>query len=200
MPPNGNYIQRYLCIPHEKELGALIEDWKGSVGARNLYFVTATFSHEGIPYFPNRANHYILASSLVIEPLLEDLKITNIGRMSFMLTLTTGLFERAAEKLNYISIYFTKYTYNNLELTDIANVIARRERVKKASLATMSIISTENVRFVFPYSRNVIVLEVEGEKTHQSDQKYCEQTRRDVSRKGIPLSNLISLSILEKLK
>ena len=64
----------------------------------------------------------------------------------------------------------------------------------------MSIISTENVRFVFPYSRNVIVLEVEGEKTHQSDQKYCEQTRRDVSRKGIPLSNLISLSILEKLK
>ena len=88
-----------------KRLGALIEDWKGSVGARNLYFVTATFSHEGIPYSPNRANHYILASSLVIEPLLEDLKITNIGRMSFMLTLTTGLFERAEK--NSITFPFT---------------------------------------------------------------------------------------------
>jgi hypothetical protein len=44
------------------------------------------------------------------------------------------------------------------------------------------------------------VLEVEGEKTHQSDQKYCERTRRDVARRGILLSNLVSFSILDKLR
>jgi hypothetical protein len=64
----------------------------------------------------------------------------------------------------------------------------------------LQFLTTEQPKFTFPYSRNVVVLEVEGEKTHQSDQKYCERTRRDVARKGIPLTNLVSLSILDKLK
>jgi hypothetical protein len=41
---------------------------------------------------------------------------------------------------------------------------------------------------------------VEGKKTHQTDQKYCERTRRDVARMGISLNDLVSFSILEKLK
>jgi hypothetical protein len=44
------------------------------------------------------------------------------------------------------------------------------------------------------------VLELEGDKTHQSDLKYCDKTRREVARKGISLNNLVSLSVLEKLK
>jgi hypothetical protein len=87
-----------------------------------------------------------------------------------------------------------------MEICDIENVIIKRERVKKASLANIRILTTDQLKFTFPYSRNVIVLEVEGEKTHQSDQKYCERTRREVARKGISLNNLMSFSILEKLK
>jgi hypothetical protein len=85
-------------------------------------------------------------------------------------------------------------------MSDIANIIARRDRVTKASLAHIQLLNSGHLRFAFPYSKNILVLEVDGEKTHQSDQKYCERTRRDVARKGIALSNLISLSILEKLK
>jgi hypothetical protein len=82
----------------------------------------------------------------------------------------------------------------------LANAIARRERVKKASLAQMQLLAAEQPKFTFPYSKNLVILEVEGEKTHQTDQKYCERTRRDVARKGISLNNLVSFSILEKLK
>ncbi|KER05492.1 hypothetical protein AAA799E16_01866, partial [Marine Group I thaumarchaeote SCGC AAA799-E16] len=33
-----------------------------------------------------------------------------------------------------------------------------------------------------------------------SVKKYCEQTRRDANRKGLSMTNLMSLSILEQLK
>jgi hypothetical protein len=117
-----------------------------------------------------------------------------------MFNLNGPLFERTGERLNYISVYFTKYTYGDLEIDDLANAIAKRDRVKKASLANIEILTTGQLRFIFPYSKNAIVLEVEGEKTHQSDQKYCERTRRDVARRGILLSNLVSFSILDRLK
>jgi hypothetical protein len=117
-----------------------------------------------------------------------------------MFNLNSSLFERACERLNYISIYFTKYTYGSIEIEDLTNAISKRDRVKKASLASIQILTTGQLRFIFPYSKNAIVLEVDGEKTHQSDQKYCERTRREVARRGILLSNLVSFSILDKIK
>lgn len=120
--------------------------------------------------------------------------------LSFIFSMDSAFFERCGEKLNYISTYFTKYNYSEMEKCDIENVIIKRERVKKASLANIRILSTDQLKFTFPYSKNVIVLEVEGKKTHQSDQKYCERTMREVARKGVSLNNLMSFSILEKLK
>ena len=55
-------------------------------------------------------------------------------------------------------------------------------------------------KFTFPYSENVVVVEVASEKSHQSVKKYCDQTQRDVTRKGFTLSSLLSLSILDQLK
>ena len=55
-------------------------------------------------------------------------------------------------------------------------------------------------KFTFPYSENILVIEVTSEKSHQSVKKYCEQTRRDVNRKGLIMTNLMSLSLLEQLK
>jgi len=165
----------------------------------NIYFVTATFSAESMLYFPNRANHYILASfSNAIDLELIYNKVPE--RLSFMLKLSDSLFERNPRNIKYISAYFTKYVYGESEMSDIANIIARREKVKNLTLAQLQFLNSSHPKFTFPYARNVIVLEVEGEKTHQSDQKYCERTQRDVARKGIPLINLVSLSILDKLK
>ena len=190
----------YVCTPHEKHCDLLIDLWRQNNIISDIYFVTATFSEETLPYFPKRANHYIVASFTNMQIVLEDIRKKNMDGLSFIFSLDSAFFERCGEKLNYISTYFTKYSYSEMEICDIENVIIKRERVKKASLANIRILTTEQLKFTFPYSKNVIVLEVEGEKTHQSDQKYCEQTRREVARKGIPLNNLMSFSILEKLK
>ena len=190
----------YVCTPHEKHCDLLIDLWRQNNIISDIYFVTATFSDETLPYFPKRANHYIVASFTDVQIVLEDMRKKNIEGLSFIFSLDSAFFERCGEKLNYISTYFTKYSYSEMEICDIENVIIKRERVKKASLANIRILTTDQLKFTFPYSRNVIVLEVEGEKTHQSDQKYCERTRREVARKGICLNNLMSFSILEKLK
>lgn len=193
-------MQGYLCTPHDKQSGSLIELWKRSDCIQDMYFAAATFSDESIPYFPNKANTYILASFRDMENILADIRNNNVDRLSFMFSFSNPLFERAADKLNYISLYFTKYSSGDAAVGDLANTIARRERVKKASLAQMQLFASQQPRFTFPYSKNLVMLEVEGEKTHQTDQKYCERTRRDVARKGISLNNLVSFSILEKLK
>ena len=190
----------YICTPHEKQSDSLIDLWKQNNIISDIYFVTATFSDETLPYFPKRANHYIVASFTDVQIVLEDMRSQNMDSLSFIFSLDSAFFERCGEKLNYISTYFTKYNYSEMEKCDIENVIIKRERVKKASLANIRILSTDQLKFTFPYSKNVIVLEVEGKKTHQSDQKYCERTMREVARKGVSLNNLMSFSILEKLK
>jgi hypothetical protein len=190
----------YICTPHEKQSDSLIDLWKQNNIISDIYFVTATFSDETLPYFPKRANHYIVASFTDVQIVLEDMRSQNMDSLSFIFSLDSAFFERCGEKLNYISTYFTKYNYSEMEICDIENVIIKRERVKKASLANIRILTTDQLKFTFPYSKNVILLEVEGKKTHQSDQKYCERTMRELARKGISLNNLMSFSILEKLK
>ena len=193
-------ILGYVCTPHEKQSDSLINLWRQNNIISDIYFVTATFSDETLPYFPKRANHYIVASFTDMQNILEDMRRQNMDSLSFMFSLDSAFFERCGEKLNYISTYFTKYNYSEMEICDIENVIIKRERLKKASLANIRILTTDHLKFTFPYSKNVIVLEVEGKKTHQSDQKYCERTMMEVARKGISLNNLMSFSILEKLK
>ena len=193
-------VRGYVCTPHGKQSGALIESWKKSGNIVDIYFATATFSEESVPYFPNKANHYIVASFRDMAGVLEDIQQNSMDRLSFMFSLDSPLFERNGDRLNYVSLYFTKYTSGDIEIGDLANVIARRDKVKKASLAQMQLLAAEQPRFTFPYSKNLVILEVEGESTHQTDQKYCERTRRDVARRGISLNNLVSFSILEKLK
>jgi hypothetical protein len=193
-------ILGYVCTPHEKQSDSLINLWRQNNIISDIYFVTATFSDETLPYFPKRANHYIVASFTDMQIILEDMRRQNMDSLSFIFSMDSAFFERCGDKLNYISTYFTKYNYSEMEICDIENVIIKRERVKKASLANIRVLTTDHLKFTFPYSKNVIVLEVEGKKTHQSDQKYCERTRREVARKGISLNNLMSFSVLEKLK
>ena len=193
-------VQGYICTPHQKLSAPLLNHWKRSDNIDVMYFVASTFSSESIPYFPNKANHYILASFREKDIVIEDVNRQSNDRLSLMFNLNSSLFERECERLNYISIYFTKYTYGNIEIEDLTNAIFKRDRVKKASLASIQILTPGQLRFIFPYSKNAIVLEVDGEKTYQSDQKYCERTRREVARRGILLSNLVSFSILDKLK
>lgn len=193
-------ISGYLCSAHNNDNDSLIQSWKRSVDIESMYFVTATFSSDCIPYFPNHANHYILAKYRQVSTILSDLAKYLQDKLSFFFNFKDGLFERYQEKLSYVSVYFTKYACEHPEISDIANSLAKRDRVKSACLGHLEFVNGQYLRFTFPYTKNIIVLDVEGDRTHQSDQRYCERTRMDVARRGISLNNLVSFSILDKLK
>ena len=112
----GEGAHGYVCIPYKKGPSVLIDCWKKSHNITEIYFVSATFSNESLLYFYNGANHYVLASFRDLSVVLEDIKNENTDRLTFMFNLKGSLFERAADKLNYISMYFTKYTYGDPEI------------------------------------------------------------------------------------
>ena len=101
---------------------------------------------------------------------------------------------------NFISIYYLEYGEDEEDLIEIAGLLLKREKIEVAGIGNMSTVCSVPSKFTFPYSENMIVIEVASEKSHQSVKKYCDQTQRDVTRKGFTLSNLLSLSILDQLK
>ncbi|HZB00466.1 MAG TPA: hypothetical protein VE308_05540, partial [Nitrososphaera sp.] len=91
----GVEARGFLCIPHDKQSGSLLENWKKSDNLVDIYFVTATFSEESTPYFPNKANHYILASFIDVTGMLDDIKNHKMDRLSLIFSFSNPLFERS---------------------------------------------------------------------------------------------------------
>ena len=122
-------------------------------------------------------------------------------KTSFIFNIKNDLFEREVlGKTNFISIYYLEYGEDEDDLTEIAGLLLKREKIEVAGLGNMITTCSVSSKFTFPYSENMIVIEVASEKSHQSVKKYCDQTQRDITRKGFTLSSLLSLSILDQLK
>ena len=120
---------------------------------------------------------------------------------SFIFKMDDLLFQRQTiGKPNFISIYYLEYGDSHEDQTDVATHVARRDKVGYSGFGHMELFSSITPKFTFPYSDNIVIMEVSSEKSHQSDNKYCEQTRLDICRKGIVMNNLVSFSLLEKLK
>ena len=115
----------------KKNADSLVNQWRQTGSIFDIYFVTATFSDETLPYFPKRAYHYILASFKDVQIVLEDIRKQNMDSLSFVFNLDSAFFERCGKKLNYISTYFTKYNYSEIEISDVEEVIIKRERVQE---------------------------------------------------------------------
>lgn len=192
----------YVCAPymHNHESIELKEAWMHSKNIQSLYFVTGTFSNDSKPYFADFANHYIVAKFHDSQEVAKDLSKQNQAKTSFVFNINNNLFSREVlGETNFISVYYLGYG-TQPDLQEIAHVLLKREKVKIAGIGRMSTVCSTPSKFTFPYSENIVVIEVTSEKGHQSVKKYCEQTRRDVNRKGLTMTNLLSLSILEKLK
>ena len=193
----------YVCAPylHNRDSLELKESWSNSKNIERLFFVTGTFSSESQPYFSTSANHYLLAkfkdSSIVEKELSKHVQ----EKTSFVFNIHDDLFEREVlGETNFISIYYLEYGEDMDDLIEIAGLLLKREKIEVAGIGNMSTTCSVPSKFTFPYSENMIVIEVASEKSHQSVKKYCDQTQRDVTRKGFTLSNLLSLSILDQLK
>ena len=193
----------YVCAPylHNRDSLELKESWTNSKNIEKLYFVTGTFSDDSHPYFSTSANHYLLAkfkdSSIVEKELSEHIQ----EKTSFVFNIRDELFEREVlGETNFISIYYLEYGEDQEDLEEIAGILLKREKIEIAGIGRMTTTCSVPSKFTFPYSENIVVIEVASEKSHQSVKKYCDQTQRDVTRKGFTLSNLLSLSILDQLK
>jgi len=193
----------YVCAPylHNHNSVELKESWSRSRNIEDMFFVTATFSDESKPYFPSPANHYLLAKFKDSKKIEKEMEKFNQEKPSFVFGINDDLFERERQgKTNLISVYYLDYGDSEEDFLEIANVVSKRDKVAKAGLGRMDLYCDEKPKFTFPYNDHIVVLEVSSDKGHQSDNKYCERTRRDVGRKGITMTNLVSLSVLEKLK
>ncbi|QLH04376.1 hypothetical protein C5F49_02890 [Nitrosopumilus oxyclinae] len=193
----------YVCAPylHNHDSIDLKEIWTKSKNIEEMYFVTGTFSSESKPYFSDSTNHYILAKFNDSEQISKDLAAHNQEKTSFVFNIKDGLFEREVQgDTNFVSVYYLEYGDEGDDLQDIANLLLKRDKIEVAGLGNMNTFCLNSSKFTFPYSENIVVIEVASEKSHQSVKKYCDQTRRDINRKGMTMTNLMSLSILEKLK
>jgi len=193
----------YVCAPylHTHESIELKESWINSKNIETLFFVTGTFSSESKPYFSDSTNHYLLAKFKDSTQISKDFSKHNQEKTAFVFNIKDDLFQREVQgETNFVSVYYIEYGEDDEDLQEIANILLKRAKIEKAGLGNMNTYCLTPSQFTFPYSENILVIEVTSEKSHQSVKKYCEQTRRDVNRKGLILTNLISLSLLEQLK
>ena len=191
----------YICIPykHDKFTVNVKEILSSSRNIKSIYFGTATFSDESKSYFPSSTNHYMLAKFENHLKLIKDVKKFTNSSPSFVFSVDDELFERNVNiEQKFISMYYI--TYNDLDtISTIANVIAKKEKIRQAGFAHMDLFCHDQPKFTFPYTK-IIVLEVSDERSPQSIFKYCEKTRQDIARKGVLMNNFVNLSLLDKLK
>ena len=193
----------YVCAPysHTDTSTKLKKVWANSENIEKLFFVTGTFSSESKPYFDNSTNHYLLAKFKDSALISDDLSKHNQEKTSFVFNIKDELFDREVSgDTNFISVYYMEYGADDDDLQEIANLFLKRIKIERAGFGNMITHCLISPKFTFPYSENIVVLEVGSEKSHQSMKKYCDQTRRDIHRKGLIMTNLMSLSILDNLK
>ena len=193
----------YVCVPylHSHDSIELKDKWVSSRNIDSMFFVTATFSEDSKPYFKSVINHFILAKFKNPIKMQKDLSSYNKGEPIFVFNIDNVIFERDTPgKPNFISIYYLEYGESNDDLLDVAAYTARKDKIGISGFGHMELFADETPKFTFPYSDHLVIFEITSEKSHQSDNKYCEQTRRDICRKGIVMNNLVSFSLLEKLK
>ena len=192
----------YVCVPYQHDKFSIdVKDmWNSSRNIKSIYFVTATFSDECKPYFPSSTNHYLFAKFDDEQKLIKDVEKFTNSKPTFVFTVDNELFERDLEsEQRFISTYYLEYNDPDA-LSDIANVIVKKDKIRRAGFAHVNLFYTDKPKFTFPHTEKIVVLEVSDDRSPQSINKYCEKTRQDISRKGVVMNNFVSLSILEKLK
>ncbi len=203
MSTNNLSYSGYACAPylHNQNSLELKNSWVTSKNIEKLYFVTGTFSSDSKPYFLTAVNHYLLAkfnNNLIVE---QELSEHIQDQTSFIFTIEDYLFEREVEeKTNFVSIYYLEYADNIDDLCEIAGSLLKKEKIEIAGFGNVSTTCSIPSKFTFPYSGNMVILEVASEKSHQSVKKYCDQAQRDINRRGFTLTSFLSLSILDNLK
>jgi len=203
VPDTRMYEKGYVFVPYlqNSNFTTLRNILEKSDFIDSMYFATATFSKDGNAYFPSHSNTYLLARFNDRFQLMIEIEKCNQDTPTFVFTKDDEFFERfTADNLNLISIYYLEFGNSQPDLSDISYIVAKRNKVQRAELGNLKLSTTQTPKFTFPYEGNLIVLEVGSDNKHQADNKYCEKTRKEIQRKGIGMTNLLNLSVIERIK
>jgi hypothetical protein len=191
-----------LHYTHDEGTKRIREQWLDSHYIRDLYFASATYSTEFSSYLSEDANHYLVAVYTNRDALVSDIYRHVPSRLALFFSSKMDILDRAKiSRLNFISANVLKRGYGRLEIDDLGYVFSRKQwRIKSASIASMAVIPQRALRFSYPYSDNILLLQLDSEESHISEQRYCEKVRMDIIRRGIYVDHLLSLSILEQMR
>ena len=192
----------YVCVPYQHDKFSIdVKDmWSSSRNIRSIYFVTATFSDECKPYFPELTNHYLLAKFNDYAKLVKFAEKFTNSKPSFVFTIDDELFARNLKnEQTFISTYYLEHNDPDA-ITDVGTIIVKKNKIRKAGFAHLTLFCSDKPKFTFPHTQKIVVLEVSDDHSPQSINQYCQKTRQDISRKGIIMNNFMTLSVLEKLK
>ena len=193
----------YVCVPYlqNNAFNTMKNTFEKSDFVDNMYLVTATFSEDGRAYFPSRSNTYLLARFKDRSQIMNEVEKCDQETPTFVFTKNDEFFERLDDNnLNLLSFYYLEHGNSESDLSELGYIVAKRDRVRRAEMGDLTLSTTQTQKFTFPYEKNLIVLEVSSDNKHQADNKYCEKTKREVQRKGIGMTTLLNLSVIEKIK
>jgi len=98
-----------------------------------MYFVTATFSEDGRAYFPSYVNTYLLARFNDQKTMIKEFEKYKQDKSTFVFTKEGEFFQREVNgKLNFVSVYYLEYGQSNEDITDVATIIGKRNKVRRA--------------------------------------------------------------------
>lgn len=199
MSDGGKFNGMSVLIPIDRSSGNPVRKTMDEIssmdGVIDVVDAAPTLDKSVADFFPSIASYYVLARTDGSDISLENLSGLDKTKLAFKIA-TKDLFSRTGQdKTRYISLYYTKYATENSGLRDAAKIVARRDMVYRASLGEMIVLGPKP-KFDFPYKNNMFILEVGGDATHIAQFSYCEKTRRNVSRCGVSLNNMISLSVM----
>ena len=192
----------YVCVPYQHDKFSIdVKDmWSSSRNIRSIYFVTATFSDECKPYFPELTNHYLLAKFNDYAKLVKFAEKFTNSKPSFVFTIDDELFARNLKnEQTFISTYYLEHNDPDA-ITDVGTIIVKKNKIRKAGFAHLTLFCSDKPKFTFPHTQKIVTIEVSDDRSPQSINQYCEKIRQDISRKGVVMNNFVSLSLLEKLK
>jgi predicted transcriptional regulator len=193
----------YVCVPYlqNNSFNTMKNTFERSDFVNEMYFVTATFSEDGRAYFPSRSNTYLLARFNDRSKIMNEVEKCDQETPTFVFTKNDEFFERLDDdNLNLLSVYYLEHGDSQSDLSELGYVVAKRDRVRRAEMGSLKLSTSQIQKFTFPYEENLIVLEVSSDSKHQADNKYCEKTKKEVQRKGIGMTTLLNLSVIEKIK
>jgi hypothetical protein len=193
----------YVCVPYlqNNAFTTMKDTFEKSDFVDNMYFVTATFSEDGRAYFPSRSNTYLLTRFKDRSQIMTEVEKCDQETPTFVFTKNDEFFERLDDNnLNLLSFYYLEHGDSESDLSELGYIVAKRTRVRRAEMGDLKLSTTQTQKFTFPYEKNLIVLEVSSDNKHQADNKYCEKTKKEVQRKGIGMTTLLNLSVIEKIK